>query len=259
MELNPFSKRFFGTCLEHSLLRLGPSFTVAAVVLRFLLIGGLLLLLVAITSGAIVRSSNQPSNRRRKATPAGTIVVPHNSGDAEQTQDQSAVDVAEVSTTHMNYRSVFISDLSIQEVIGNSAPSFGEEFARMSPAELHSCCTQLDDFFRNRFWIYLEKFRVVGEYQIQLSERSNSIMEAQNEVMARWDEFQGILHLHHDAVAQMLSTTFHPGNVRHQIRAANAAFHAAVAEDAVRRNGNQLQEIHYACMVCNYNAFNPDL
>ena len=48
------SKRF-GGCLERSLLRLGPSFTGAAEVLRFLLIGGTLLL-VATTSGAIVRS-----------------------------------------------------------------------------------------------------------------------------------------------------------------------------------------------------------
>ena len=54
MELNLSSKRF-GTCLERSLLRLGPSITVAAGVLRFLLIGGLLLL-TARTSGANDRS-----------------------------------------------------------------------------------------------------------------------------------------------------------------------------------------------------------
>jgi hypothetical protein len=50
--------------------------------------------------------------------------------------------------------------------------------------------------------------------------------------------FQGILHLHHDAVAQMLSTTLHLGKVRHQLLAANAAFYAAVAEEAARRLGN---------------------
>ena len=83
-------------------------------------------------------SSKQPSNRRRKANPAGALVVPHNSGHAKQTQNQSAVDVAEVSTTHLNYRSVFVNDISIQEVIGNSAPSFREELAIMSLAELHS-------------------------------------------------------------------------------------------------------------------------
>jgi hypothetical protein len=122
-------------------------------------------------------SSKKPSNRRRKTTPAGAIVVSYNPGDAKQTPKQSAVDVAEVSTTHLNYRSVFVSDISMQEVIGDTAPSFGEELARMYPAELYSCCTQLDDYFRNGFLIYLEKVRLVAQYQVQLSERSNSIME----------------------------------------------------------------------------------
>ena len=61
--------------------------------------------------------------------------------------------------------------------------------------------------------------------------------------MARWDEFQEILHLHHEAVSQMLSTTLHLSQVRHQVVAVNAAFHAAAEEEATRRNRNLLQEI----------------
>ena len=127
-------------------------------------------------------SSEQPSNRRRKAKPTGATVVPQNSGDAEQAQNQSAVDVAEVGT-HLNYRSVVVNDMSIQTLIENSAPSLGEEVAIMPPAELHARRKQLDHF-RDFFQIYLKKFKVVGDYQTQLIERSNSIVEAQNEVLA---------------------------------------------------------------------------
>ena len=59
-----------------------------------------------------------------------------------------------------------------------------------------SCCTQLDDYFRDGFLGYLKEVTVVAQYQEQLLKWSDGIMEAHNEVIARWDEFQEILHLH---------------------------------------------------------------
>jgi hypothetical protein len=41
--------------------------------------------------------SDPPSNRRQKAKPTGATMVPLNRSDAEEVQNQSAVDVAEVS------------------------------------------------------------------------------------------------------------------------------------------------------------------
>jgi hypothetical protein len=126
------------------------------------------------------------------------MVMPPNRGRAKKrTPKHSVEDVAEVSATHLSNRLVFVSYMSLQEVIGDdSAPSLSEELARMSPAELHSCCTQLDDYFRDGFRGYLKEVTVVAQYQEQLLKWSDGIMEAHNEVIARWDEFQEILHLH---------------------------------------------------------------
>ena len=92
--------------------------------------------------------------------------MPHNRGHVKQAPKQSPIDVAEVSTTHLSNRSVFVIDLSVQEVIGDSAPSFGEELARMSPAELHSRCKQLEYYFRDGFRICPEKVKVVAQCQV---------------------------------------------------------------------------------------------
>jgi hypothetical protein len=87
--------------------------------------------------------------------------------------------------------------------------------------------------------IYLTKSNAVKEYQKQLIERWNSIVEAQNEVLARLIEFQGMIYVHHVAVTDMLSTTEHLGDVvRQQILTANVAFYDAIREEAARKGGH---------------------
>ena len=105
----------------------------------------------------------------------------------------------------------------------------------MRPVELHAHCTQLDEQFRKGFQIYLTQSNAVGEHREQLIDQWNSIVEAQNKVLARLTEVEEMIRVHHVAFTDMLSTTEQLSDVRQQILAANAAFYAANREEVARK------------------------
>ena len=69
----------------------------------------------------------------------------------------------------------------------------------------------------------------------QLIDQWNSIVEAQNKVLARLTEVEEMIHVHHIAFTDMLSTTEQLSDFRLQILAANAAFYAANREEVARK------------------------
>jgi predicted ATP-dependent serine protease len=74
--------------------------------------------------------------------------------------------------------------------------------------------------------------------QCRACEQWNSIVEAQNKVLARLTEVEEMIRVHHIAFTDMLSTTEQLSDVRQQILAANAAFYAANREKVARKVGN---------------------
>ena len=96
--------------------------------------------------------------------------------------------------------------------------------------------TQLDEQFRKGFQIFLTQSNAVGEYREQLIDQWNSIVEAQNKVLARLTEVEEMIRVHHIAFTDMLSTTEQLiSDVRQQILAANSAFYAANREEVARK------------------------
>ena len=102
-------------------------------------------------------------------------------------------------------------------------------------AVIHAHCTQLDEQFRKGCQIYLTQSNAVREYREQLIDQWNSIVEAQNKVLARLTEVEEMIHVHHIAFTDMLSTTEQLSDFRLQILAANAAFYAAIREEVARK------------------------
>ena len=105
----------------------------------------------------------------------------------------------------------------------------------MFPIELHAHCTQLDEQFRKGFQMYLTQSNAVGGYREQLIDQWNSIVEAQNQVLARLTEVEEMIRVYHIAFTDMLSTTEQLSDFRQQILAANAAFYAANREEVARK------------------------